>query len=256
MEIFNIHIFEFVLIAGLALVVFGPERLPEVGRFVGKQVARVLAWQQQSPEARMLQDIRQEFEQEIVALRDELVRTRQQLDVSQEVKLLDDQTKALLQGKQPLNVRPAAGLQSAAVAPNKLVTPAEASATSEAAPLPEVAAETPAQLVDSTGTPLQSDLPALPDELPPINGVVVQEEGEPWVPFEQRNGQHPEELRTENSITTAQPYDQADRQLLLRQLQVLMVDLQALTLELQERGMLAPDWQPPSQLVNQERIPQ
>lgn len=28
MEIFNIHIFEFLLIAALALVIFGPERLP------------------------------------------------------------------------------------------------------------------------------------------------------------------------------------------------------------------------------------
>ncbi|HMQ33129.1 MAG TPA: twin-arginine translocase TatA/TatE family subunit, partial [Chloroflexaceae bacterium] len=87
MEIFNIHLFEFLLIAALALIVFGPERLPEVGRFVGKQVARFLAWQQQSPELKMLNDVRAEFEQEIASLRDELVRTRKQLDLSQEVNL-------------------------------------------------------------------------------------------------------------------------------------------------------------------------
>lgn len=87
MEIFNIHLFELVLIASLALVVFGPERLPEVGRFAGKQLARFLAWQQQSPELKMINDVRAEFEQEIASLRDELVRTRNQLDVSQEVNL-------------------------------------------------------------------------------------------------------------------------------------------------------------------------
>jgi sec-independent protein translocase protein TatB len=240
MEIFNVHIFEFLMIAGLALVVFGPERLPEVGRFVGKQVARVLAWQQQSPEARMIQDIRQEFEQEIVSLRDELVRTRQQIDVSQEVKLIDEQTKALLQGKQPLNVRPAAGLQTAAVAPNKILTPAEAEAT---APPPEPTVEAPDQLVDIEGTPLSSE----PTVETSTNGVIAEAE---LVELQAQIA----ELKTQNSELKTQNSEQADRQLLLRQVHMLMADLHALTVELQERGLLEPDWQAPSQMANQERM--
>ncbi|RRR71716.1 MAG: hypothetical protein EI684_11170 [Candidatus Viridilinea halotolerans] len=86
MEIFNIHLFEFLLIAGLALIIFGPERLPEVGRFLGKQLARFLAWQQQSPELQLMQELRSEMEREIASLRDELVRTRSQLDVTPDMK--------------------------------------------------------------------------------------------------------------------------------------------------------------------------
>ncbi|WP_322814010.1 twin-arginine translocase TatA/TatE family subunit [Chloroflexus sp.] len=94
MEIFNVHLFEFILIAGLALVLFGPERLPELGRFAGKQVAKFLAWQQQSPELQMINEMRSEFEREIAQLRDELVRTRNQLDVRNDMQALADEVKA------------------------------------------------------------------------------------------------------------------------------------------------------------------
>lgn len=121
MEIFNIHLFEFLLIAGLALVVFGPERLPEVGRFAGKQVARFLAWQQQSPELKMINDVRSEFEQEIASLRDELVRTRRQLDLSQ-----DGTLNSIREDLRPmLNLRDELKSPLSATAP---ATPAPASA--------------------------------------------------------------------------------------------------------------------------------
>jgi sec-independent protein translocase protein TatB len=241
MEIFNVGIFEFLLIAGLALVVFGPERLPEMGRFVGKQVARVLAWQQNSPEAKMLLDLRQEFEQEIVSLRDDLVRTRQQLDISNEVKLIDEQTRSLLSGKQPLNIRPAGGQVTAAAAPNKLAAPAEL-ATPNAPP-----AE-PAELVSADGQPLHS-APASA-EPSSANGVIVQEEGQPWaLPSEPLPHKVAAATHGVDTATQSAPADleAADRQLLLRQLQMLMVDMQALMAELQERGVIDASWQPPSQ---------
>ncbi|PDW04305.1 twin-arginine translocase TatA/TatE family subunit [Candidatus Viridilinea mediisalina] len=96
MEIFNIHLFEFLLIAGLALIIFGPERLPEVGRFLGKQLARFLAWQQQSPEIQVINEVRAELDREIASLRDELVRTRTQLDVSQDVETLRKDLRAMV----------------------------------------------------------------------------------------------------------------------------------------------------------------
>lgn len=101
MEIFNIHLFEFLLIAGLALIVFGPERLPEMGRLAGKQVARFLAWQQQSPELRLINEVRSDIEQEIASLRDELVRTRKQLDLSQDVSHIREELRPLISLRDP-----------------------------------------------------------------------------------------------------------------------------------------------------------
>jgi sec-independent protein translocase protein TatB len=102
MEIFNVHLFEFLLIAGLALVVFGPERLPEIGRTIGQQVARFLAWQQQSPELQMLNEVRGEFEREIASLRDELVRTRSQLDIRSDVDAIREELRPMLDLKSSL----------------------------------------------------------------------------------------------------------------------------------------------------------
>lgn len=96
MNILGVGPLELVIILVLGLIVLGPERLPEAGRSLGRLLAKVLAWQQQSPEVQMIQDIRQEFEGEIYALRDELVRTRRQLDVSSELRELKSQTSTLL----------------------------------------------------------------------------------------------------------------------------------------------------------------
>ncbi|MFV9504429.1 MAG: Sec-independent protein translocase subunit TatA/TatB [Oscillochloridaceae bacterium umkhey_bin13] len=108
MEIFNIHLFEFLLIAGLALIVFGPERLPEFGRLIGKQVAKFLAWQQQSPELRLINEVRTDIEQEIASLRDELVRTRKQLDLSTEVSQIREEIRPLISLREPTVPVPAA----------------------------------------------------------------------------------------------------------------------------------------------------
>lgn len=124
MEIFNIHLFEFLLIAGLALIIFGPQRLPEVGRFLGKQLARFLAWQQQSPEIQVINEVRADLDREIASLRDELVRARSQLDVSQDVETLRRDLRAMvrlrdddLAVKVPLNGAQAAEQVPAAAVP-------------------------------------------------------------------------------------------------------------------------------------------
>lgn len=122
MEIFNIHLFEFLLIAGLALIIFGPERLPEVGRFIGKQVARFLAWQQQSPELQVINDVRAELDREIASLRDELMRTRTQLDVSQDMETLRKDLRSMVR----LRDEPGAAVPEAAntiARPRRLIRP-------------------------------------------------------------------------------------------------------------------------------------
>ncbi|NJN16268.1 MAG: translocase [Oscillochloris sp.] len=165
MEIFNIHIFEFVLIAALALVIFGPERLPEVGRFIGKQVARFLAWQQQSPELKMINEIRSEFEQEIGTLRDELVRTRQQLDVQQNVKQLESEVKSAL------DVKNAAATPSATAKASEALS--EAAEQTIAPPRPSEALASGPEAVAAPDLPAPPGdvVAASPDLTPPIDAV-------------------------------------------------------------------------------------
>ena len=85
MNIFGIGPIELLIIVVLGLVIFGPERLPGIGRQIGKMVARVLAWQYTSPEAQLLMDIRRDLEKEITDIRDEMIRARQALDIRPEI---------------------------------------------------------------------------------------------------------------------------------------------------------------------------
>jgi sec-independent protein translocase protein TatB len=162
MEIFNIHLFEFLLIAGLALVIFGPERLPEMGRLLGKQVARFLAWQQQSPELQLLNDVRAELDSEIASLRDELLRTRKQLDVSQDMETLRNDLRAMVR----LRDEPAALASQALEAGTQTIAPPVA--TDAAAPLaaPAVPLEAPAVPLEAPAVPLEA--PAVPLEAPAV----------------------------------------------------------------------------------------
>ncbi len=123
MEIFNIGIPELLMIAIIALVVFGPERLPQAMNFLGKQVAKIMAWQQRSPEVQALAQIRSEFEGEIASLRDELLRTRNQLDVSKDVSVLKEELRPLVDLRGTMNGATA-----------KLAEPTPATASSPATP--------------------------------------------------------------------------------------------------------------------------
>lgn len=279
MEIFNIHIFEFLLIAALALVVFGPERLPEVGRFVGKQVARFLAWQQQSPELRLINDIRSEFEREIATLRDELIRTRNQLDVSRDVEALRGQIEPML------NLRPDAHpQQSAQPSPAAAAPPEDAGATegsipasdngglakAPASPAAPDDAAPPATLADAgehvanspalTPQPAPHTVPATtsPNRIPGAEPTGVLQ------PVDER-ARHLAERRarlhdppdydddppaSNGSPTDAQPETPAaslsnhERDELLCQIQALSSELRALVGELRERGVIDVDWRP------------
>jgi sec-independent protein translocase protein TatB len=99
MNFFGVSPVEIVFIAILGLIIFGPERLPEIGRFLGRGLARVLAWQYTSPEAQLLNELRRDFEQQIIEIRDEMVYARQQLDIRSELTDLQRETEALLRGQ-------------------------------------------------------------------------------------------------------------------------------------------------------------
>lgn len=262
MEIFNIHIGEFLMIAALALVVFGPERLPEVGRFVGRQLAKLLAWQQQSPEIQMLNDVRAEFEQEIASLRDELLRTRKQLDVSQDMANLRNELRPMLSlrgNETPAAVDspappaaepapPAAELMSPPPAANGAVSPDGLAAAVDDLPLAHPGAAAP-QAVPATVRPNKLAATEPTSVLGPPAQPVAPIDALPPPP-RHRRGLHDSAHLDESSLAPAEdPAAQADApdHTLLLRLQHLMDDMQALVGELQRRDLLGVDWQLPSQ---------
>lgn len=91
MNILGVGPFELLLVLVLGLIVLGPERLQSMGRTAGKLVAQLMAWQAQSPEAQLVQQIRDDFQQEITSLRDELVQAKRQLNIEREMAGLNPQ---------------------------------------------------------------------------------------------------------------------------------------------------------------------
>jgi sec-independent protein translocase protein TatB len=224
MEIFNVSIPELMLIAGLALMVFGPERLPEIGRFLGKQVAKLLAWQQNSPELQMLNEVRGEFEAEIASLRDELVRTRKQLDVSKDISAIRDELRPMLDLRGSLNgATKSAEPMIAPPRPADAAIPAEGTMAAVELPPEDVAADAPAL----SPTPASQTVPAA--------------------------GRPAKIVAVEPTNVLALPQTPADAPLAER-LQQIASDMQALVSELQARGHLGPNWQSPSQATEQETI--
>ncbi len=208
MEIFNVHLFEFILIAGLALVLFGPERLPEVGRWAGRQVAKFLAWQQQSPELQMINEMRSEFEREIAQLRDELARARNQLDVRDDVKMIVDEAKTASQQVQHSLDELKTSATPTIRPPAQPPVPAEP--TTFAPPAPTGVAQ-----------PITDEDRALFGVSPEVEAVTPDRaESEPL------------------------PISQAELTELMDRLTALTAELQALVFALQERGLLDQNWQP------------
>jgi sec-independent protein translocase protein TatB len=217
MEFLGVGPAELFFILVLALLVIGPERLPEAGRFLGRQVARVMAWQQQSSEVQAIQQIRQEFQDEIVSLRNEMTRTRKHLDANihplqeeiRSVKGLSD-SLALSQSRGPGQAVPTSGRGKRA-----------ANGRSQEASEPPTE---PGQDATAAGAP---------DAL--HNGTHTQ--AEEVVP-----AAVPALMRDVQAVA-------ADQQMMLVQVQALMQDMHALLAYLREQGVLSPEWEPPSHRV-------
>jgi sec-independent protein translocase protein TatB len=262
MNFLGVGPFELILILVLGLVVLGPERLRSMGRSAGKLVAQLLAWQQQSPEAQMVQQIRADFEREIVDLRDELVRARQQLDVSAEVQRLREETGSIMPDDiARLEARARASMpdatdaeQAAAPAPDHTeAAPAQPptepeparAAEAPAAPEPAQAAETPAEAQQPAPAPSDtahangttSTHPAPPDAAPDTPPHSPEAPPAP-----------PDELAPTAGVALPEhvaPPDVAQEHL-AHQLQALVADMHALQEQLRRRGLLDAAWEPPS----------
>ncbi len=214
MDILGITPLEVIVIVILGLIVFGPERLPEIGRFIGRMLARLLAWQQQSPEAQMIQQIRKDFDREILELRDEIIRARQQLDISTETQQVFAETQALLSVKEvaskPVTIRPAAGTRAVHQA-----------AAAEA------------------GSPDQPVAPTQVDTLdPPIAAAAKRPTSATVNQAGTQSSQLLSAVQGQHNPTSPEHSTQA----LLQRLEALSSDMQALQAQLYARGVLDPDW--------------
>ncbi|MGB9633972.1 MAG: Sec-independent protein translocase subunit TatA/TatB [Chloroflexaceae bacterium] len=252
-------------------MVFGPERLPEVGRFIGKQVARFLAWQQQSPELRLINDVRSEFEREIASLRDELLRARNQLDVSRDVEKLRSELRPMLNLQLDADLRPQ---QAAPATPGNPGETSASVATPEngEAAAPPAAPDGPATLADAdklvaeppppptlTPQPAAQAVPAAasPNRIPGTEptGVLQPVDERARYLAERRSRLHDlpdyDDPPALNGAPAA-PQSEAppatlsadEREELLRQVQTLSSELRALVGELRERGLIGVDWTP------------
>lgn len=266
MEIFNIHIIEFLLIAALALIIFGPERLPEVGRFVGKQIARFLAWQQQSPELRLINEIRSEFEREIANLRDELIRTRNQLDVSKDIEAMRSELQPMLNlnVQEVIHPKPAApgtpdhaAHHAPAVAagadPQGDGTTAAPSTSAAAAPAQESGSGADSAAAPSAPIPQPATqtVPATtyPHRLPGVEptGVLQPVDERARYLAERRARLHElpdyDDLPAANGVQSESPsaLTDAEREEIVRRIETLSAELEALVRLLRERGVIGAD---------------
>jgi sec-independent protein translocase protein TatB len=263
MNFLGVGPFELILILVLGLVVLGPERLRTMGQSAGKLVAQLLAWQQQSPEAQMVQQIRDDFQREIVDLRDELVRARQQLDVSAEVQRLRAETGNIMPADiADLEVR------ARASAPNKVDTTAEATASPEPSsttpePAPEPAeppSTTPEPAPEPAEPPSTTPEPA-PEPAEPPN-TAPEPAPEPAEPPNTTPEPAPANGTAAEHVPAAPADDlaptagvalpehiappSAEQEHLAHQIQALVADLHALQEQLRRRELLDADWQPSS----------
>ncbi len=167
MNFFGIGLFEILLVLVFALVVLGPERLQTLGRQAGRLTAQWLAWQQSSPELQAVQRMRSEFEAEINALRDEILRAKQQLNVSAEVQRLQEEGRSI---QFPQVMQDKLKAEPPKAASSDLPTPADSAASSDN--LPESAPIATGDQAESVGlqavgSPPASPAPATIDTAPP-----------------------------------------------------------------------------------------
>jgi sec-independent protein translocase protein TatB len=157
MNFFGIGLFEILLVLVFALVVLGPERLQTLGRQAGKLTAQWLAWQQSSPELQAVQRIRSEFEAEINALRDEILRAKQQLNVSAEVQRLQEEGRSI---QFPQVMQDKLKVEPPQAASSDLPAPADSAASSDN--LPESAPIATGDQAESVGMQAAGSPPASP----------------------------------------------------------------------------------------------
>lgn len=265
MNILGVGPSEFFFILLLGLIVVGPERLVEFARFLGRSVARLMAWQQQSPEAQLVQQIRQEIEDEIKGLRNELISTRQQfnsnvqslkqsmpslsLDMStNDTKTAQNQNDSQ-QERQPIQARGRSNrgreYADTATHASSVADPSQHHDSSNASSeqyLKHLLEQ------DPVATERASHTPSLPS-LPSLNGGSDTMADGSRVPIASSGYDAPYQ---ESQAYAAPPISAHDLDMLQQQIQALMMDMHALQEHLRMHGVLDSEWVPPSHTMHHE----
>lgn len=218
MEFLGVGPAELFFILVLALLVIGPERLPEVGRFLGRLVARVLAWQQQSSEVQAIQQIHQEIQGEIVSLRDEMVRTKKQMDAN--MNPLQEEVRSLKGLSESLALSQSRGRGPAIPRAGRSAPVSNGHTQEEDKPVAETGAADTTDTTDTTDS--ATNVPQNGTTDPTAASLPVQ------------------------SLTQDIQAIATEQQAMLFQLQTVMSDVHALVQYLREQGVVAPEWTPPS----------
>lgn len=229
MDFLGVGPFEFLFILLVSILVLGPERLQQAARSLGRLFARVMAWQYQSPEAQMIQQIRNDFEQEIVDLRNELIRARKQLDIREEVKDIHQELQSSLTLSNP---------PGNPVARDPVVSPYQHSY--QPATMPHTDVSQPHSHPMGTGG--DGRILATPDA---SNGVAFSADHDPDRQLLLNFLQTPTDESDPSMLSMNM--NAASIQALAQQLEMVMADLHTLQEQLRDRGVLDADWQMPSE---------
>lgn len=222
MNILGIGVGELILILLITLLVVGPERLPDLARQTGRMLVRLRNWFRGSPDAALVLRMRQEIEQELALLRNELIEVQsvrdEMLDAAKQINETINQD-VIAEAREGIR-----DLQT--VSRGKPITPAKNPAQQQkATPAVSEAEPATAQGAEQIAPPTAPAEPAAPAAAPARS------------------------TRTATPATTpagAVLFDSAEFEQISTRIQAVMSDLWALQEELKQRGWLDEQWQPPS----------
>jgi sec-independent protein translocase protein TatB len=275
MEFLGVGPLEILFIAILALLIVGPERLPDLGRFLGRMVARFLAWQQQSTEYQAIQKVRQDMEHEIVNLRNEIVQAKRHLASS--VQAVEHDARRVTQGVTGGMLLAKKGENNeqflSRLLNEQLDTPLSAASSAALS-----AANTSPQGEQSKPHPSSSPTAPTPHHPPEEGQPAADRGGSPE--GQSRNGRHDTSSTSIQSPHSADPAAGShlfappplDTDLLVQQIRLLRTEMyelqetftmqvQALTTDvrhlerhLQGTGQLPQEWEPPSHAMQRDTM--
>lgn len=236
MDFLGVGPFEFLFILVVSIIVLGPERLQQAARSLGRLFARVMAWQYQSPEAQMIQQIRKDFEQEIVDLRNELIRARKQFDISSDVQEIHQEIRSAMhisEAASPQAIREAVAARRHASAHTSTTTQHIAASTDASSP-------SVAQAVS--------------------NGIATSPNQDDQLLLDFLQSPTEENQTVTSPALSAAPTSpaaalSAEHLLALRyQIETVMADLHALHRQLHAHGVLDAEWQLPSETNQSQSV--
>lgn len=233
---------ELLLVLVIGLIVLGPERLQNLGRAAGKLVARLMAWQSQSPEAQLIQQIRSDFQQEIVDLRDELVRAKRQLNEAKEE--IEAQARGAVDASHNSS---SPRLEEQPATTTHQITDTTNTASAEISKDPSTPTTSPAPSTPATSSHTNTDLSASDEAFE--NQIGGSVEPYPYTRAQQtvaRGTTRPGSSEQSNGTPEVATASAAEYSVLVQRLEEVTTELRVLREQLRSRGLIDVDEWPSS----------